>query len=76
MEGRYCMTVVYSTISPVFVMSWPPVCPHLPVLGATSSVPTLFTMLATKILLTVLSGVLSKVTVGPDRRRSCRTTIA
>jgi hypothetical protein len=32
MESWYCMTVVNSTISPVFVMSWPPVCPQLPVL--------------------------------------------
>jgi hypothetical protein len=76
MEGWYCMTVVNSTISPVFVMSWPPVRPQLPVLGGTSVVPTIDTMLATKSLLTVLSGILPKATVGPDRRRSGRTTIA
>ncbi len=70
------MTVLNSTISPVFVTSWPPVCPHLPVLGATSGVPTIYTIFATKILLTALSGILSKVTVGFARRRSSRTTIA
>jgi hypothetical protein len=70
------MTVVDSTISPVFVMSWPPVCPQLPVLGGTSAVPTIYTMLANKILLTVLSGILSEATVRPDPRRSGRTTIA
>jgi hypothetical protein len=70
------MTVANSTLSPVFVMSWPPVRPQLPVLGGTSGVPTIYTMLATKILLTVLSGILSKATVRPDPRRSGRTTIA
>lgn len=70
------MTVVDSTISPAFVMSWPPVCPQLPGLGGTCDLSTIYTMLATKILLTVLSGILSKATVGPDRRRSSRTTIA
>ena len=70
------MTVVDSTISPAFVMSWPPVCPQLPGLGGSSDVPTIYTMLANKILLTVSSGILSKATVGPDRRRSSRTTIA
>jgi hypothetical protein len=76
MEGWYCMTVVNSTISPVFVMSWPPVYPQLPVLGGTSGASTIYTMLATKILLTALSGIFSKATVGPDPRRSGRTTIA
>jgi len=76
MEGWYCMTVVNSTISLVFEMSWPPVCQQLPVLGGTSVVPTIYTMLATKILLTALSGIFSKATVGPDPRRSGRTTIA
>jgi hypothetical protein len=70
------MTVANSTTSPVFVMSWPPVCPQLPVLDATCGVPTIYTMLATKILLTVLSGIIRKATVGPDPRRSSRTTIA
>jgi hypothetical protein len=70
------MTVVNSTISPVFVMSWPPVCPQLPGLGGTSDVPTICTMLATKILLTALAGILSKATVDPDPTRSGRTTIA
>jgi hypothetical protein len=70
------MTVVNTTISPVFVMSWPPVCPQLPVLGGACVVSTIYTMLATKTLLTALSGILSKAAVGPDRRRSSRTTIA
>jgi hypothetical protein len=76
MAGWYNMTVANSTISLVFVMSWPPVCPHLPGLGGTSVVPTIYTVLATKILLTVLSGILSKATVGPAPRRSGRTMIA
>jgi hypothetical protein len=70
------MTVVNSTISPVFLMSWPHVCPQLPGLGGTSDVPTIYTMLPIKILLTTLSGILSKATVGTDRRHSSRTTIA
>jgi len=76
MEGWYCMTVVNITTSLVFVMSWLPVCLQLPVLSGTSGVPTIYTMLATKILLTVLPGILSKATVGLARRRSSRTTIA
>jgi hypothetical protein len=76
MEGWYCMTVVNSAISPVFAMSWPPVCPQMAGLRGTSGAPTIYTMLATKILLTVLSGILSKATVGLARRRSSRTTIA
>ena len=76
MEGWYNMTVANSTISLVFVMSWPLVCPHLPGLAGTSVVPTIYTVLATKILLTVLSGILSKATVGPAPRRSGRTMIA
>jgi hypothetical protein len=70
------MTVVNSTISPVFVMSWPPVCPQLAVLGGTRDAPTTYTMLATKISLTTLPGIISKATVRPARRRSSRTTIA
>jgi hypothetical protein len=70
------MTVANSTTSPVFVMSWPPVCPQLPVLDGTCGVPTIYAMLATKILLTAFSGIFSIATVGPDPRRSGRTTIA
>ena len=70
------MTAQGSKISRARVLSWPPVCPQLPVLDGTSGVPTIYTMLANKILLTVLSRILSKDTVGPDLRRSSRTTIA
>ena len=70
------MTVANSTISPVFVMSWLLVCPQLPGLRGTCDVPTIHTMLANRILLTAFPGILSKATVGPNPRRSSRTTIA
>jgi hypothetical protein len=70
------MTVVDSSLARVFAQSWLPVCPSLTVLAGTSDVRTVYTMLATKISLTALSGILSKATIRPARRRSSRTTIA
>ena len=76
MEARYGMTVVDSTISRVFVMSWPSVCPQLAVLAGTRHAHMACAMLITKILLTSLLGVLGKATISLDCSRSSRTTIA
>jgi hypothetical protein len=70
------MTVVDSRLACVFVLSWPPVCPQLTVLAGPGGVRTIYTLLATKILPTGLSGIRSGATDGLDRRRSSRTTIA